>query len=497
MGIRVKRGENMKTLKLVLGGFLLTGTFGLKMQATSLNTELTTGVEAIISEENEATSPTEEVTIDGATIEATTQTIATIFPDSALADILAMWLETTVDAVITDEQLSSLKALIIADENVLDLTGIERLTGIESLGIYGTQIVSLNQVTQLPNLHGLYLLNNSKLLDYSVISELLPLVELSIVSDVIEVLPIIQNINSMEALKLMTPLITDYSQISEMRNLKTLFIQAAGENIETLDFLQNLDNLSFLIITGTNVEDLTPIMGLKNLTALNVGGNRITNLTPLSYLKNLKYLSADYNYISDVTILKELPELVSVNLSYNSILDASPLLNITEVNLQFQVVFFQSKLPGKDIFIENQVRGLDGNLIAPTFISDNGYYDNAKIYFDGVTNDMKPTYTFNEGSAREIPLPDLSGIDFSNTQSLHQTVEERFLSEMGFNSQVNEGYSFSGIVSYFFTTDGAADVVARDSTVLPETGEGIVESSILGVSITCLGILLLVIKRKN
>ncbi len=501
----------MKLVKLILGSFVLAGTVALPTQIAA---ETTTNVEATTTNEEAMTTTNEEAATTTNNEEAATttnnettpdvpaaadQTISQNFPDPVVAARVAAALSTTVDAVVTDADLAGVTNLRIA-EGAASLTGLEKLTGLKILTLFMTDITDIQLIGSLTSLENLSFYSNDNVTNYDIVSNLVSLKSLIINSYTATSIPALDELTALESLTISMELVQDYSTISTVPTLISLSVVNGGDNLSNIDFIKTLTGVKYLNLIGNSITDVTPLSGLTELLMLGLGHNKIESIAPLAALEKLTYLEAQFNYIQDVSPLANLADLTEVYMPVNTVEDISPLANVTTIDMTNQIIFYEGKLPGADIYVANEVRGLDGNLVAPALISDNGRYENGNLYFSGMTNASKPAYTFNVGDAPEIPLPDLSELASADEESFSQSYEQNFISSLEMKSTANETVAFSGIVAYFFTTEGT-DIATPEGTTTPEgtlpnTGENTIEKSVLGGSAVILGAIALVLRRK-
>lgn len=102
-------------------------------------------------------------------------------------------------------------------------------------------------------------------------------------------------LDNLTMLSLRSSLILEYCDISELKQLKKLYIPCSGLKDGEIDFLAELTNLTDLDLSENEISDLTPLSGLKNLEHLNLRSNQITDVSPLAELTNLKDLDLYYN----------------------------------------------------------------------------------------------------------------------------------------------------------------------------------------------------------
>ncbi|EAD7633079.1 LPXTG cell wall anchor domain-containing protein [Listeria monocytogenes] len=269
--------------------------------------------------------------------------ISSIFPDARLAERIRTTLgESSVDDIVTQAELDTITRLPLAGYGIVNLSGMENLTNLSYLHLYDNPISDLGPLSNLTNLSYLNLDDNQ---------------------------------------------ISDISLLSNLTNLTTLYLDS--NPISDLGPLSNLTNLTTLYLVDNQISDISPLSNLTNLTILNLGDNQISDLTPLSNLTNLSYLDLDNNQISDISPLSNLTNLNHLNLYNNQISDISPLSNLTKLStlsLGNQNIS-ASKIKWNDpLSVTNTIKEENGNLIAPSTISDQGAYTDPTITWTGLTN---------------------------------------------------------------------------------------------------------------
>jgi len=117
--------------------------------------------------------------------------------------------------------------------------------------------------------------------------------------------------------------------ISDLQRI--IVLEAESMDIKSLDGLENLDNLSRLIIRGNQVNTIEPLRHLINLTVLDLRDNIIEDISPLAKLSNLAFLDLRNNRIMDIDPLEKMKSLVALNIRDNQIQDISALANLTNL----------------------------------------------------------------------------------------------------------------------------------------------------------------------
>jgi internalin A len=118
----------------------------------------------------------------------------------------------------------------------------------------------------------------------------------------------------------------EVSSLDPLQDLKDLqSLQLARNAIRDLKPLEGLVKLQYLDLSGNEVEDLGPLAKLEALNTLYLSRNRVKDLGALSGLKRLWSLYLDGNEVSDLKPLAELKGLSSLHLARNRIEDLTPL----------------------------------------------------------------------------------------------------------------------------------------------------------------------------
>ncbi|WP_283688755.1 immunoglobulin-like domain-containing protein [Clostridium perfringens] len=278
-----------------------------------------------------------------------------IIPDINLKKAINEILGQPVNSKISKAQLESLKNLNLENKNIKNIEGINYCINLKSLNLIKNNI---SDITPLSNLNNLTILrlNNNKISDINSLTNLTNLTNLDL------------GINNI-------------SNISPLNNLKKLTILELGLNkISNIETLSNLTNLKTLRMMNNNISDISSISNLNNLTTLNLSSNKISDISSLINLKNLKTLRLENNNISNISIISNLTKLNIVNIT-NQIISLG-----------------EKQAVNGSLKINNNIIGLDKNLVAPISISNNGLYKNDFITWkiDANTNlswNFNKTYT--------------------------------------------------------------------------------------------------------
>jgi len=191
---------------------------------------------------------------------------------------------------------------------VEDLTDTDLLS-LNSLSFrnIGDKVTSLNGIEKCKNLMNLNM-SHQKIIDLSPIENSKKITQLTMEEN---------------------PEIKDFSYLSGLTQLHNLSMKY--NEITDISFLENLNMLTYLNIERNNISDISPVVNMSELEELWASNNRIADILPLSYLTNLKLLRMNRCQILDISPLKNLRKLSKVNLSENLINDISSLENLTQL----------------------------------------------------------------------------------------------------------------------------------------------------------------------
>lgn len=236
-------------------------------------------------------------------------------PDESLAHLLRHNLKLEDDEPISEKRLKELTELELgwSKPKILDLTGLEKATGLTSLRLtHAYDISEITPLAKLTNLQTLAIYDNS-------ISDISPLAELT----------------QLKSLTLLRGYTHDITPISNLTQLTELRI--AGNPITDITPLSGLTQLTKLSLYSNPLRDISPLADLKSLTDLHLSDNNLSDISPLAGLTQLKKLSINENMISDLTPLTGLTELTELWLYENPLNDISPLANLKKLTaLEFR-----------------------------------------------------------------------------------------------------------------------------------------------------------------
>ncbi|MBC1379883.1 hypothetical protein HB840_15310 [Listeria innocua] len=192
------------------------------------------------------------------------------------------------------------------------------------------------------------------------------------------------------------------SNIKPLKNLIKLEILNLNLGLVLYDLspLSSLTNLTNLSLEANRISDIRPLANLTNLKTLNLNANSISDLSPLEHLVNLTKLDLFYNLISDVSPLSSLTNLTSLQLANNRINDLSSLGTLAKLNnftAGSQHISLLAVKWSDPLNVTNSIKDLNGDLIAPSSIDNQGSYTNSTITWTGLANsNQKVNYEWSQ-----------------------------------------------------------------------------------------------------
>lgn len=199
--------------------------------------------------------------------------------------------------------------------------------------------------------------------DFSPISALKSLKELSLIRSAITDLAPIAGLFSLERLYLNQTGIIDLVPLAGLATLQDLWLDQT--NITDLAPLANLRTLQSLSLSQTAVSDLAPLAHLSTLRALRLDQTAVTDLAPLAKLSRLWSLRLDQTNVSDLTPLAGLTAMVVLVINQTAVSDLAPLGGLSELQS-----LMLSQTAVKDLMPLAGLNKLQGLYLSQTPVSD-------------------------------------------------------------------------------------------------------------------------------
>jgi hypothetical protein len=181
-------------------------------------------------------------------------------------------------------ELDTSTANLESGPGVIDLEGVECLTGLERLAMNNNDVTDLSPLRALAALEELSLVSTP-------VADLGPLADLT----ALEVLDL-GNARGLDAPRDLSPL----SALQGLRELRIAFGQ-----VSDLAPIAGLESLESLDAEANSIDDVEALAGLSGLRELELGANRIRDVGPLAALSRLELLDLSSNDVTDVAPLVE------------------------------------------------------------------------------------------------------------------------------------------------------------------------------------------------
>ncbi|EAG9270406.1 class 1 internalin InlJ [Listeria monocytogenes] len=287
----------MKTSKIIIASLVsLTMVSNPILTFAATNDVIDSTTEITTDKETSPTQPTIKNTLKA----GQTQSFNDWFPDDNFASEVAAAFEMQATDTISEEQLATLTSLDCHYSSIVDMTGIEKLTGLTKL------ICTSNNITTLDlskNTNLTYLECNSNKLTSLDVTPLTKLTYLNCDTNKLTNLDVSQN-----------PLLT--------------YLNCSRNTLTEIDVSHNtqLTELDCYLNRKITKLDVTP---LTQLTTLNCSFNKITELD-VSQNKLLNRLSCDTNNLTKLDLNQNI-QLTSLDCSSNKLteIDVTPLTQLT------------------------------------------------------------------------------------------------------------------------------------------------------------------------
>ncbi|HBJ9709424.1 TPA: LapB repeat-containing protein [Listeria monocytogenes] len=260
------------------------------------------------------------------------ETYETVFPDAALATVIAKAANGSEDITqeVSQTDLNKITSLTATSKGIVDLTGIDLLSKLTSLSISGNQITDISALNGLVNLSNLNVSNN-KITSFNLNanSNLPMLSAVDIRSNNLK------NINVQDQPKLWT-FKCDTGSSSELtevtlKNLPTLIVAGNGSSAYQNDIvfsstpglskviLENLPSISSSVrLDRCAIEELV-INNLPKVSMVNISNNKITTLEGLENLSAVNTLYVSENLVTEIESMHAFPKLQKLELGWNAL----------------------------------------------------------------------------------------------------------------------------------------------------------------------------------
>ncbi|EAG5168032.1 LPXTG cell wall anchor domain-containing protein, partial [Listeria monocytogenes] len=253
----------------------------------------------------------------------------------------------------------------------------------------------------------------------------------------------------------------DITPVANMTRLNSLKI--GNNKITDLSPLANLSQLTWLEIGTNQISDINAVKDLTKLKMLNVGSNQISDISVLNNLSQLNSLFLNNNQLGneDMEVIGGLTNLTTLFLSQNHITDIRPLASLSKMDsadFANQVIKKPARNFSKTLSVPNNITSIDGTLVTPKTISNNGTYDAPNVNWSSPSYLPEVRYTFKQDVAVGSTTSSYTGIiiqplnepvDYNvtfnidgNTSEVKTVTEEDLIPEP--TNPTKQGYTFDG-----------------------------------------------------
>ncbi|HEL8802816.1 TPA: InlB B-repeat-containing protein, partial [Listeria monocytogenes] len=346
-------------------------------------------------------------------------------------------------------------------DNISDISPLANLTKMYSLNLGANH--NLSDLSPLSNMTGLNYLTvtESKVKDVTPIANLTDLYSLSLNYNQIEDISPLASLTSLHYFTAYVNQITDITPVANMTRLNSLKI--GNNKITDLSPLANLSQLTWLEIGTNQISDINAVKDLTKLKMLNVGSNQISDISVLNNLSQLNSLFLNNNQLGneDMEVIGGLTNLTTLFLSQNHITDIRPLASLSKMDsadFANQVIKKPARNFSKTLSVPNNITSIDGTLVTPKTISNNGTYDAPNVNWSSPSYLPEVRYTFKQDVAVGSTTSSYTGIiiqplnepvDYNvtfnidgNTSEVKTVTEEDLIPEPA--NPTKQGYTFDG-----------------------------------------------------
>ncbi|EMC6946150.1 InlB B-repeat-containing protein [Listeria monocytogenes] len=388
--------------------------------------------------------------------------ITDISPLSNLVKLTNLYIGTNkITDISALQNLTNLRELYLNEDNISDISPLANLTKMYSLNLGANH--NLSDLSPLSNMTGLNYLTvtESKVKDVTPIANLTDLYSLSLNYNQIEDISPLVSLTSLHYFTAYVNQITDITPVANMTRLNSLKI--GNNKITDLSPLANLSQLTWLEIGTNQISDINAVKDLTKLKMLNVGSNQISDISVLNNLSQLNSLFLNNNQLGneDMEVIGGLTNLTTLFLSQNHITDIRPLASLSKMDsadFANQVIKKPARNFSKTLSVPNNITSIDGTLVTPKTISNNGTYDAPNVNWSSPSYLPEVRYTFKQdvvvGSTTSsytgiIIQPLNEPVDYNvtfnidgNTSEVKTVTEEDLIPEPA--NPTKQGYTFDG-----------------------------------------------------
>ena len=184
--------------------------------------------------------------------------------------------------------LINLKSLNLSNNKIYDLNPLSNVTALSELDISdNVTVTNLSGISRLTNIQTLKM-SNVTITNLDDLRTFTGLVNLKIDGTLITNLEPLNGITSLSALDVSRTNITDFSVLATT-NIKNLVADNMG--LTVISSLSEISTLEVLEVIGNTISDVSALAGLPRLKTINLSKNAVANLETLSECKSLTLIN--------------------------------------------------------------------------------------------------------------------------------------------------------------------------------------------------------------
>lgn len=219
------------------------------------------------------------------------------------------------------QHATNLSNLVLASNEVSDLTPITSLKKLRALNVSKNQIFTIPDLTQMTALKSVNFSGNS-------IEDISPLLDANLTAVNVSDNPIAyQNLSLIASLHNVSNLGVAGLGLSNLSQVFALLydhgavthLDISRNDIRDLSLLSNFTSLRIFSASNNKISNIDSLAGMVTLERLNLSGNFIKDITPVARLNKLSFLILNSNNIESIEAVYNLENLVQLQLRDNYI----------------------------------------------------------------------------------------------------------------------------------------------------------------------------------
>ncbi|MGH1384231.1 COR domain-containing protein [Kordia sp.] len=226
-------------------------------------------------------------------------------------------------------ELIHLKKLILEDCSISNIDFIKNLSNLKHLNLNSNKIKNVDILKEFKKLKTLNLSNNVDIDDYSSLSKLKNLTDISLEMSSVKNYDFLSELFLLEKLNLGHSMIKDITFLESLKELRELDL--SFNDLKNVSILKNLKKIEKLDISNNEIDNFQFLESLKNLYSLNISFSDISDFTFLSNIKKVKKLFLSHSNIKNINFLSQLKNLSILHLDHNEIKDVNPISGLTSL----------------------------------------------------------------------------------------------------------------------------------------------------------------------